>query len=310
MGLLSELRNPTRWYTQLIIALLTLAIFTLLSLVAISGYELYRIISPAHSHSEIDLQNFPGHPEILSFTDASQVQHDGWFFPGFKAAPTIVLCPGYQSSRGELLTLASALQEHQYNVFLVDFSGQGSSARHSTLGFQEVGELRAAMDAVANRGDVDVNRFGLWGANLGAYVALFEATQDPRVRALAVESPYDAPRQMAGYLVRRSGLGRLPLVTRFVEWEFAWMNNPYRRIKPLTMRVSRLNGVDQLYLQPEEESELADATRQIFVASPEPHNLVPLAHGNYAGMLDDEKRVYENRILSFFLLHLPASGQP
>ena len=28
------------------------------------------------------------------------------------------------------------------------------------------------MDAVAKRGDVDPNRFGLWGVNLGAYVAL------------------------------------------------------------------------------------------------------------------------------------------
>ena len=53
--------------------------------------------------------------------------------------------------------------------------------------------MRAAIDAVANRGDVDVNRFGLWGVNLGAYVALSEATNDRRVRAtggrISVHSP-------------------------------------------------------------------------------------------------------------------------
>jgi len=30
-----------------------------------------------------------------------------------------------------------------------------------------------------------------------------------------------------------------------------------------------------------------------------------LARGKYAGMLDDEKRSYENRIASFFLSSLP-----
>ncbi len=66
----------------------------------------------------------------------------------------------------------------------------------STLGLQEVAELRAAMDAVANRGDVDANRFGLWGVNLGAYVALAEAMNDHRVRAIAAESPYGHPNDM------------------------------------------------------------------------------------------------------------------
>jgi len=33
--------------------------------------------------------------------------------------------------------------------------------------------------------------------------------------------------------------------------------------------------------------------------------LVDLPHGNYAGMVDEEKRSYENRIVSFFLVSLP-----
>src|SRR6185437_4112097 len=44
-------------------------------------------------------------------------------------------------------------------------------------------------------------------------------------------------------------------------------------------------------------------------ASPEPHELVNLPHGNYTGMLDDEKHNYENRIVTFFLTNLPPSGQ-
>jgi hypothetical protein len=33
-----------------------------------------------------------------------------------------------------------------------------------------------------------------------------------------------------------------------------------------------------------------------------------LQHGNFPGMLDEEKRGYENQIASFFLLNLPLSG--
>ncbi len=308
MGFTSEFSHPTTWYTKLAIVILALAFFALLAAGAVSGYLVYRMASPARSHSEIDLQNFPGHPEKLNFTVNGEGPRDAWFFPGLKTAPTIVLCPAYESSRGELLTLASALQDQQYNVLTFDFSAHGSSGGRSTLGLQEVAELRAAMDAVANRGDVDVNRFGLWGVNLGAYVALAEATNDPRVRAIAAESPYGHPRDMVALQVSRAGLGSIPFVTRMSQMIFGWMNSQYRNVPPLKSRIGKLSGVAQLYLQAPDEPVLAASTAQLFQLSSPPHELVVLQHGNYAGMLDDEKRNYENRIVSFFLVNLPTAG--
>src|ERR1700688_3901067 len=203
MGFLSEIRYPSTWYTKLAIAILALAFFAMLAAGGVSGYLVYRMVFPARSHSDIDLQNFPGHPQKLNFTVSGEGPRDGWFFPGLKSAPTIVLCPAYESSRGELLTLATALQDQQYNVLIFDFSAHGSAGGRSTLGVQEVAELRAAMDVVGNRSDVDANRFGLWGVNLGVYVALAEATNDPRVRAVAAESPYSHPNEMVALQVNR-----------------------------------------------------------------------------------------------------------
>lgn len=310
MGLLSEFRDPTKWYSKLIIAALALFFFTILAAAAISGYLVYRMTSPAQSHSDIDMSTFPGHPESLSYTVAGEGPRDGWFFPGLKSAPSVVLCPAYQSSRGELLTLASALQDHQYNVFLFDFSAQGSSGGRTTLGFREVMELRTAMNAVANRGDVDPDRFGLWGVNLGAYAALSEATGDRRVRALAVESPYDRPEQMVGMLVNRSGLGSIPLVGLMARWGFGWANYQFRNVPPLRVNLGKLAGIAQLYLQSPDDPVLAAYTSDLYRASPPPHELVALPHGNYGGMLDDEKHNYENRIVSFFLTYLPPAGEP
>jgi hypothetical protein len=307
MGFLSEFRHPTTWYTKLTIAILALALFALLAAGSVSGYLVYHMTLPTRSHSDIDLQNFPGHPDKLNFTVKGEGPRDGWFFPGLKSAPTVVLCPPYESSRGELLTLASALQDQQYNVLVFDFSAQGSSGGRSTLGFQEVNELRAAMDAVANRGDVDAKRFGLWGANLGAYVALAEAASDSRVRAIAAESPYGHPNDMVALQVRRSGLGSFPLVTGMSQMIFGWLHREYRNVPPLKARVATLSGVAQLYLQSPDEPLLAASTADLFRFSSAPHELVVLQHGNYAGMLDDEKRNYENRIVSFFLVTLPVS---
>jgi pimeloyl-ACP methyl ester carboxylesterase len=264
---------------------------------------------PARSHSQIDLQNFPGHPETLNFTVQGEGPRDGWFFPGLKSAPTIVLCPAYESSRGELLTLASALQDQQYNVLVFDFSAHGSVGGRSTLGFREVTELRAAMDAVANRGDVDANRFGLWGVNLGAYVALAEAVNDRRVRAVAAESPYNHPNEMIALQVSRSGLGRIPLITRLSQLIFGWLNRQFRDVPPLNGRIDKLSGTAQLYLEVPDDPVLAASTSELFRISPPPHELVMLQHGNYAGMLDDEKRNYENRIVTFFLVNMPPSGK-
>ena len=65
MGFISEFRDPTKWYSKLFIAALALFFFMILATAAISGYLVYRMISPAQSHSDFDLRNFPGHPETL-----------------------------------------------------------------------------------------------------------------------------------------------------------------------------------------------------------------------------------------------------
>ncbi len=309
MGFFSEMRYPTRWYSKLIAAIVATFFFAFLAAASISAYIVYRIVSPDRGHSEINLGSFPGHPEALTYRAPGVVEdRDGWFFPGLKSAPTIVLCPAYQSSRAELLTLASALQDHQYNVFLFDFSAQGSSGGKSTLGYQEVAELRAVLDAIAQRGDVDANRFGLWGMNLGGYAVLSEATSDPRVRALAVESAYDQPGQMLQVLVNRSGVGQIPLVDGIAQWGFRWLNYKYRDVPSVKTRLGRLAGVPQLYLESPDDPQLSFNTSQIYRASPQPHELVTLPHGNFASMMDEEKRDYENRIVSFFLTNLPPAG--
>jgi hypothetical protein len=305
MNILEEFRRPTRWYSKLIAALLALIFFTFLAAAIVAGYMVYRIVAPVVAESAIDLTNFPGHPEVVSYALPSGGARSGWFFPGLKSAPTVVLCPGYQIARGDALPLAAAIQDHGYNVFMFDIEGGSTGRQYSALGFREAGELRAAMAAVARRDDVDRSRFGLWGTDLGAYAAMSVAENDPRVHALAVESVYDQPQDMAALLVDRQGVASLPLLANFARRGFFWLHYSDRGTPRLSSNMSRLASMPKLFLATTPEPRLAASTQELFALAPEPKELEVLGHGQYATLLDEEKRTYENRLVSFFLLNLP-----
>jgi len=258
------------------------------------------------------MASFPGKPDEIDFSvpGVKPSERKGWFFPGLRGAPTIVLCHGYESSRGELLTLVSALQDHQYNVFVFDFAAHGGNDGITTFGYRESDEVRAAIDVIAQRNDVDATRFGLWGYNLGAYAALREAEKDNRVRAMVLDSVYDYPKQMVKIGVEKTGVGGFPLMVKSAQTTFEWMNYAYKDDPPLSARLAQLVDVPTLYIQAADEPELGAITRNIFMKAPEPREQAIIAHGNFVNLPDEEKRTYENRVVIFFLTRLPISSAP
>jgi pimeloyl-ACP methyl ester carboxylesterase len=308
MSILSELRYPTRWYTKLLTAILALVFFAVLATLGVASFIVYRIVKPQRTSSEINLESFPGRPDAVQFTVPGIGAREGWFFPGLRGAPTIVLCHGYGSSRGELLTLVSALQDHQYNVFLFDFAAHGGNSGMTTFGFRETDELGAAIDALAARNDVDSHSFGVWGYNLGAYAALREAERDSRVRALVLDSVYDKPEQMVKIGVERTGLAGFPLMVRSAEYSFAMLNLRFRNQQPLSARLNTLANIPVLFIQASDDPELAGIARDMFLKARDPREQAIIGHGNFVGMNDDDKRAYENRVVTFFLMRLPATG--
>ncbi len=313
MSILYELRYPTRWYMKLLTVILALVFFAAVATVVISGVLIYWIVKPQRTSSEINMESFPGRPDEVDFTVAGLGTRKGWFFPGLRGAPTIILCHGYQSSRGELLTLVSALQDHQYNAFVFDFAAHGGNDGLTTFGYRESDEVRAAIDTLATRNDVDAARFGLWGYNLGAYAALREAEKDPRVRALVLDSVYDYPKQMVKMGVEKTGVGGFPMMVKSAQTSFEWLNYAYKNNPPLSAKLKSLSGsgVPILFIGAADDPELAAITREMFLKAGEPREMAIVAHGNFVNLPDDEKRTYENRVVTFFLTRLPTSnGEP
>jgi len=139
---------------------------------------------------------------------------------------------------------------------------------------------------------------------------LREAENDHRIRAIVLDSVYDMPEQMVKIDVERTGLGGFPLMVRSAQFSFRWLNYKYREDAPLSKKLSALAGVPKLFIEASDDAELADITRQMFVKAPEPRDQTIIPHGNFVSMDDNDKRDYENRVVSFFLLKLPATGGP
>lgn len=312
MAVLSELRYPTTRPAKIVSALLAIILFGFVSIATVAGFLLYQILKPTHSAAaSSDLNVMMGHPIPFAFPITGQPEREGWFFPGLRGAPTIVVCHGYLSQRVDVLTLVSALQDHQFNAFVFDFLGHGSTPGITTLGYHETAELEAAIQALSTRNDVDPKRFGLWGVNLGGFVALQVAASDPRVAALVVDNAWDDPRDMVQIEVNRSGLAVIPYVNRFSDWGFRLMNYHFRSQQPISLHLTKTQGIPKLFIQSDDRPQLAEETWKIFSRAPEPKQLVR-DRLSYSEMTDDDRHAYENQIVNFFLQNLPpvSRGNP
>jgi pimeloyl-ACP methyl ester carboxylesterase len=289
--------------------LLALALFIFLAVATISGYLLYQIVSPPRTPANVDVTLLMGHPTTYNFDIPGRGTREGWFFPGLLHAPTIVLCHGYGSQRADVLTLVTALQEHQFNVFLFDFTGHGSVQGRTALGYGETQQLLAAIHGLEQRDDIDRLRFGVWGTDLGAYAALTAAGQEPRIEALAVDSMYDQPSDFMMIQVGHTGLGGLPLVKTFCLFGFRMLNYQYRTVAPARASMVRLQGIPKLFIQATDRPELDEETLHMFEIAPPPKSQLVNSQ-SYSEMSDEGRRSYEDHIVSFFLQSLPPTAQP
>jgi pimeloyl-ACP methyl ester carboxylesterase len=307
MAVLSEPRPYKTRIAKAFSGLLALLLFAVISVSTISGFLLYQILRPARTPASFDLSVMMGHPATFSFPVAGGATRDGWIFPGLRGSPTVIVCHGYQSQRADVLTLVTALQDHQFNVFLFDFSGHGTSMGLTSLGYHETAELRAAVQALSTRDDVDPRHFGLWGVDMGGYAALKVAETDPRIAALVVDDAYGDPRDMVRIEVKKSGLASLPGVLPFTDFAFRLMNFSYWNEPSASARLGSTQGIPKLFVQADDRPALADETLRLFAKAPEPKQALR-ERLSYRDMSDDDRKSYESQIVNFFLQDIPPTS--
>lgn len=111
----------------------------------------------------------------------------GWYLPSRNGA-AVVLRHGAGSTTADVTQHARALNDAGYGVLATDARGHGqSSGQGMDLGWYGELDIRAAVDALVDRADVDPRRIGIVGLSMGGEEAIGAAGVDGRIRAVVAE---------------------------------------------------------------------------------------------------------------------------
>ena len=104
----------------------------------------------------------------------------------------VVLIPGLDSTKEEFFEWESVFLTRGMATLSLDGPGQGETGFHLDIRPDYEVAVAAALDAVADRPDLDGDRIGAVGVSLGGHYVVRAAAFEPRIRALAgISGPFD-----------------------------------------------------------------------------------------------------------------------
>jgi 2,6-dihydroxypseudooxynicotine hydrolase len=106
--------------------------------------------------------------------------------------PVLIMVPGLDSAKEELEAYELPFLARGMATLMVDGPGQGEAEYDFPIrGDYEV-PVKAMVDWVMKRTDIDASRIGLWGVSLGGYYAPRAAAFEKRLKAcIGLAGPYD-----------------------------------------------------------------------------------------------------------------------
>lgn len=173
----------------------------------------YRSASPSRPTG--DYQELALHSEGLELR--------AWLGRRDAAKPAAVIIHGLGDSLESYLGHAQLFRERGMSVLLVDLRGHGGSeGSHTTLGGREAADVRAGMRLLREHG-LAKNGLVLMGHSMGSVAVLLAAADQPDLRAVIVEAPYDTYRSTIAHHAKLlyglpSWVPIIPLAIKAAEW--------------------------------------------------------------------------------------------
>ena len=111
---------------------------------------------------------------------------------GVERPPIVVMCMGLDSAKEEMDAYESVFLARGMATLAFDGPGQGEAEYELRIRGDYEAPVKAVVDFVQARSDVDGSRVGLWGVSLGGYYAPRAAAFEKRVKAcISLSGPYD-----------------------------------------------------------------------------------------------------------------------
>jgi pimeloyl-ACP methyl ester carboxylesterase len=142
--------------------------------------------------------------DTVNFTSKDGTPLKGWYMPADQPTDkTIVLAHGHGGQMSDVLwRWAPWLHKAGYNLMAFDFRNSGGSGGDkTTMGFEERGDLDAAISQAQAKG---AKHIAVMGLSMGAATALSQAADDKRIEAVVADCSFDTIKDAVASRVARN----------------------------------------------------------------------------------------------------------
>lgn len=141
--------------------------------------------------------------EKVTFSSKDGAKLSGWWVPALSGVEgaghsdkTILLCHGWGTNSGDILSSTWYLAKEGFNLFYFDLRGCGDSPRHGfcSLGYFESRDLEAAFEYLQKEKSAHLRRFGIYGLSLGGALSIWAGAHpvSKNVQCAFMEAPFES----------------------------------------------------------------------------------------------------------------------
>lgn len=228
----------------------------------------------------------------------------GWFIPYPGATSTIIVCPGYRSSKSDTLGICGFLWKAGHNVLTFEYHGHGADVGTMiTLGYREQEDFLGALSHAKQR--APGTHVGVLGYSMGAAVAIMCSSHSSDIEAIIADSSFATHTRVIDYQVRRRlHIPAAPFVwlaDHLLAWKAGYrfrQIEPLRDITSLTSQpVLIIHGGADTAIDPRDALLLYDAAQG-------PKELWIVPDADHCGAYFVDRPKYVRRVIDFFEQHL------
>lgn len=224
----------------------------------------------------------------------------GWFIPCAGATTTILVCPGYRSSKTDMLGISNFLWKAGHNILAFEYYGHGTQVGTPvTLGYREMEDFMGAAHYAQLR--APGTHLGVMAYSMGAAVAIMCSARLPEVEAVVADSPFATHTSVVDYNVRRA--------LHMPSAPFAWLADyllgwragyHFRQVEPLRdiaqiapRPILLIHGGKDTVVDPHDAPLL-------YAAAQEPKELWIVPEADHCGAYFADRPLYVQKVLTFF----------
>jgi pimeloyl-ACP methyl ester carboxylesterase len=285
--------------------LLPAAAILLAGILALFGFLVYTVAHPAAIPEPVNPSYYLLPSLEIVFSSSDRPNIPGWWIPGLRGAPGIVLSPGYGMSRSDTLSLAAVLHGSGFNLLIYEQRGVGTSPRKpSTLGLYETDDLLQAIQFLKSRPESNRARLGIWGVDVGAFAALRASASVPEAQVIAVDGAFESPYDFLDLRISEDFGLNYPILKFGCRQVFGLLHLGAASALNAQLPLQALSNRVILFIEGENRRGLGLLTSALYKKIQPQKELISFKTSRIHMMSGEDLKSYDRQVANFFSVYL------